>query len=138
MCRGAEAPPARLPGLRAALEAAHAEDEIVRLLCGPETSVSAQQVSTAVALAHRCAAVWADTTRRMLAVGSKGMVYQLHADDFAWLSDARAKYTEKPRGDTMRRLDEITSAIPPDAATVASLNAARWIVRQYEISKRLH
>jgi hypothetical protein len=38
----------------------------------------------------------------------------------------------------MRRLDEIVGVVPFDAAAVAALNAARWLVRQHEISKRPH
>jgi hypothetical protein len=131
-------PIARLPGMPAALETMRAEDEIVRLLCSPDMSVSAQQATAAVELARRCAAVWVDTTRQMLAVGSRGMVYQLHSDDFAWLSEARAKYTEKSDDDTMQRLEQITDRIPWDAAAVASRNAARWLVRKHGGSVQLH
>jgi hypothetical protein len=129
-------PGPRKPGLPAGLECAQAEDEIVRLLCGPGMSVSSQQAATAVELARRCAAVWTDTTRRMLAVGSRGMVYQLHAEDFQWLDRAAARVTAVPDPCMMVRLDEIVGAVPFDAAAVAALNAARWIVRRYE--RHLH
>jgi hypothetical protein len=130
----------RLPGLRAALECAETEDAIVRELCDG-MSVSAAAACAAVTLARGCAAVWADTTRRMSAVGSKRMVYQLHAEDFQWLDRAAARVTAVPDPAVVRRLDEIVGVVPFDAAAVASLNAARWIVRQYEITKaevRLH
>jgi hypothetical protein len=125
-------PPARLPGLRAALEAMEAEDAIVRELCDG-LPVSAVQAAASVELARTCAAVWADTTRRMSAAGSKGMVYQLHAEDFQWLDRAAARVTAVPDPAVMRRLDEIVGAVPFDAAAVASLNAARWITHRYEM-----
>jgi hypothetical protein len=77
----------------------------------------------------------------MSAVGSKGMVYQLHAEAFQWLDRAAACVTAVPDPAVVRRLDEIVGVVPFDAAAVATLNAARWIVRQYEITKaevRLH
>jgi hypothetical protein len=125
-------PGPRKPGLPAGLECAQAEDEIVRHLGGPGMSVSSRQAATAVELARRCAAIWAGIARRMSAVGSKGMVYQLHAEDFQWLDRAAARVTAVPDPAVVRRLDEIVDAIPFDAAAVASLNAARWIVRRYE------
>jgi hypothetical protein len=102
-------PLARLPGLRAALECAETEDTIVRELCDG-MSVSAAVACAAVTLARACAAVWADTTRRMSAVGSRGMVYQLHAEDFQWLDRAAARVTAVPDPAVMRRLDEIVGA----------------------------
>jgi hypothetical protein len=124
-------PLARLPG--SALEAVEAEDAIVHELCDG-MRVSAVQAAASVELARTCAAVWADTTRRMSAVGSKGMVYQLHANDFAWLTRALERVGSViPDRETMRRLEGITNAIPFDAAAVAALNAARWIVRRYEM-----
>jgi hypothetical protein len=122
----------RKPELPAGLECAQAEDEIVRLLCGPGMSVSSQQAATAVELARRCAAIWAGIGRCARDAGARSSVYQLHGDHFAWLSEAWAVYTEKPDDEVMRRLDEVVDAIPFDAAAVASLNAARWIVRRYE------
>jgi hypothetical protein len=42
--------------------------------------------------------------------GFRSSIYQLHAHDFAWLSEAWALHTEKPDDGTMTRLEEITSA----------------------------
>jgi hypothetical protein len=88
-----------------------------------------------VELARTCAAVWTDTTRRMLAVSSRGMVSQLHENDLGWLTGALERVGSAiPDREAMTRSDEITSAVPYDAAAVAAFNAGRWIVRQYEIT----
>jgi hypothetical protein len=133
---GRRRPLPRQPGWRAALEAMEAEDEIVRLLYAPGMSVSPLQAAAAVEFA-------VEQVRRYIVLDGGGggrPVYRLRASDIAWLDDAAGMVTHagNPPPAIMKRLDEITNAIAWDAAAVASLNAARWIVRQYEISKRLH
>jgi hypothetical protein len=123
----------RSRGLRGAIECMQAEDAIVRELCPPTGAVSAQQSAASVELAASCVRTL-DRTSWAARWG-----YRLCREDHDWLGRHLDAFSDiKPDHDTMRRLDEITSAIPPDAAAVASLNAARWIVRQCEISKRLH
>jgi hypothetical protein len=91
--------------------------------------VLASQVAAAVELARDCAssshsaALWGRV---------RTPVYLVHLDDFDWLDRISASVDAVPDPATMARLREITSAIPYDAAAVASLNAARWIVRRYE------
>jgi hypothetical protein len=108
----------RKTGRRAALGIMEAEDQLVRVLC-PGDTVSPQAAAAAAAHARWCI------------LGSS----EVHANDLAWLDDAERLITSPPDQNTMTRLEEITSAIPIDAAAVASLNAARWIVRRYEITK---
>ena len=133
-------PGPRMPGLQAALEAMEAEDAIVRELCGPEMSVSAQQAATAVELARRCASTWVEHARRLVVTDSREPVYQLHEeDDFAWLDRASMRIDARPDDETMTRLEAIINAIPFDSAALASLNAAKWLVTQHEMTRvRLH
>jgi hypothetical protein len=88
-------PLARLPGLHATLECAETQDAIVRELCDG-MSVSVGRLCAAVTLARGCAAVWADTARRMLAVGSVGMLHRLHAEDFQCVDRAAVRVTAVP------------------------------------------
>jgi hypothetical protein len=133
---GRRRPLPRQPGWRGALEAMEAEDEIVRLLSGPGMSVSPQQAAAAVGLA-------VEQARRYIVLdggGGSRPAYRLRQSDLTWLDDASGVVTHagNPPPAIMKRLEEITNAVPLDAAAVASLNAARWIVRRFEISKRLH
>lgn len=137
-----ERPAPRPPGWAAACEAMGAEDAIVRECCGPGMSVSPEQVSAALALAIECAEAshWSTCFDAKPAAGEgRGPPYLLHLNDFGWLDRAKALYGDaSPAHDIMQRLRDITNSVPHDAAAVASLNAARWIVRQYEIGRKVH
>jgi hypothetical protein len=123
----------RSRGLRGALECMQAEDAIVRELYAPAGAVSAQQAAASVELGASCVSAW----DRMSWAARWG--YRLCREDHDWLGRHLDAFSDiKPDHDTMRRLEEITNAVPHDAAAVAALNAARWIVRRYEISMRLH
>src|SRR5258707_13820655 len=65
----------RKPGWQAGLECMEAEDEIVRLLCGPGMSVSPQQASAAVLLAKQCVSSWGN---EMLLAWWHGQAVWLH------------------------------------------------------------
>jgi hypothetical protein len=56
----------------------------------------------------------------------------------AWVEAAKLAVDGKPDPEIVERLDRQLAKLPVDMAAVAALNAARWIVRQYEISMRLH
>jgi hypothetical protein len=126
-------PAPRKRGWLGAVEAMDAEDAIVRELASADCRVSLQQAAAAVELATRCAgfshgALCHDT----IACRYRSPAYLLRLEDFRWLDQAAALVDARPDPDVMSRLGAIVDAIPHDAAAVASLNAARWIIWAYQ------
>jgi hypothetical protein len=129
---GCRLPLPRRPGLHASLECMETEDAIVRLLCGTDMVVTSEQVAAAVVLARNCASDWDVAAQRWAAVSRRMWVYPLNTEDFEWL-DSVVSYTAVAVDPaTMTALEALTDAVPLDTAATAALNAARWIVKQYE------
>ena len=101
--------------------------------------MSAADVATAVLLATECAKAALEGERQTIATDDPTPLYATRPQEFAWLDRVSVAYADtEPDYTTMARLREITDAVPFDAAAVAPLNAAQWIVREYERAKRMH
>jgi hypothetical protein len=131
-------PMPRKPGLSAAQEAAQCEDAIVAALCSDDMSVSSAQLAAAVQLAKDCAAASLRAAYAELIAGRRTPRYRLPSGTDQWLHRAAAAVDAVPDPATMERLREITDSIPPDAAAIAALNAARWLARKHGGSVQLH
>jgi hypothetical protein len=127
-------PRPRRPGWQGALQAMDAEDRLVRELYEPGAPTSAQQAAAAVELAERYVTSWYDALPPIRNVP----IYRPRKADTAWVEAAKLAVDGKPDPEIVERLDRQLAKLPVDMAAVAALNAARWIIRRYEISKRLH